>query len=84
MHSLKNSLSFVSGSTQGIGLAIARAFVKKGEQVVVHGRTEAKSREAAEIAGARAFVWGDLSSTAGAVERSRCETASPDDSLLDD
>ena len=66
MHSLKNSLSFVSGSTQGIGLAIARAFVKKGEQVVVHGRTEAKSLEAAESAGARAAVWGDLSSTEGA------------------
>ena len=66
MHSIKNSLSFVSGSTQGIGLAMARAFVKKGAQVVVHGRTEVKSREAAESAGARVAVWGDLSSTEGA------------------
>ena len=45
---------------------MARAFVKKGAQVVVHGRTEAKSREAAESAGARVAVWGDLSSTEGA------------------
>ena len=47
MHTVKNSLTFVSGSTQGIGLAIARAFVENGAQVVVHGRTEAKSCEAA-------------------------------------
>ena len=66
MHSIKNSLTFVSGSTQGIGLAMARAFVKKGAQVVVHGRTEAKSREAAESAESRIAVWGDLSSTEGA------------------
>lgn len=66
MHRIKNSVCFVSGSTQGIGLAIAQAFVKKEAQVVVHGRTEAKSREAAESAGAHACVWGDLSSTEGA------------------
>ena len=45
---------------------MARAFVKKGAQVVVHGRTEAKSREAAESAESRIAVWGDLSSTEGA------------------
>ena len=47
-------------------MAMARAFVKKGAQVVVHGRTEAKSREAAESAESRIAVWGDLSSTEGA------------------
>ena len=66
MHTVKNSLTFVSGSTQGIGLAIARAFVENGAQVVVHGRTKAKSCEAASVIGAFAAVWGDLSSTEGA------------------
>ena len=66
MHTVKNSLTFVSGSTQGIGLAIARAFVENGAQVVVHGRTEVKSCEAAGVIGAPAAVWGDLSSTEGA------------------
>jgi 3-oxoacyl-[acyl-carrier protein] reductase len=66
MHTVKNSLTFVSGSTQGIGLAIARAFVENRAQVVVHGRTEAKSCEAAGVIGAFAAVWGDLSSTEGA------------------
>jgi len=56
MHTVKNSLTFVSGSTQGIGLAIARAFVENGAQVVVHGRTEAKSCEAAGVIGAFAAV----------------------------
>ena len=66
MHAVNNSLTFVSGSTQGIGLAIARAFVENGAQVVVHGRTEVKSCEAAGVIGAFAAVWGDLSSTKGA------------------
>jgi NAD(P)-dependent dehydrogenase (short-subunit alcohol dehydrogenase family) len=66
MHTLKNSLTFVSGSTQGIGLAIARAFVENEARVVVHGRTEVKSREAAGQIGACGAVWGDLSSTDGA------------------
>lgn len=65
---MKKSLTFVSGSTQGIGLAVARAFAEDGAQVVVHGRTEAKSREAAGSIGAHAAVWGDLSSTEGAVD----------------
>ena len=66
MHTVKNSLTFVSGSTQGIGLAIARAFVENGAQVVVHVRSEAKSCKAAGVIGAFAAVWGDLSSTEGA------------------
>ena len=66
MQTLKNSLTFISGSTQGIGLAIAQAFIESGAQVVVHGRREAKSCEAAGVIGARGAVWGDLSTTEGA------------------
>ena len=66
MNNIKGSLTFISGSTQGIGLAIARAFVENGAQVVVHGRTESKAREAASRIGASAAAWGDLSSADGA------------------
>jgi NAD(P)-dependent dehydrogenase (short-subunit alcohol dehydrogenase family) len=68
MQNVKDSLTFVSGSTQGIGLAIARAFVENGAKVIVHGRTEKKSQEAAKVAGASAAAWGDLSSSEGADE----------------
>ena len=66
MDKFKGTLTFVSGSTQGIGLAIARAFAEQGSRVVVHGRTEAKSRQAAGEAGASTAVWGDLSTGGGA------------------
>lgn len=68
MQTVKNSLTFISGSTQGIGQAIARVFVEHGAQVVVHGRSEEKSLEAAARVNACAAVWGDLSSTEGADE----------------
>lgn len=66
MQTVKDSLTFISGSTQGIGLAIARTFVANGAKVIVHGRTEQKSLQAAEAAGASAAAWGDLSSGEGA------------------
>lgn len=66
MQTVEDSLTFISGSTQGIGLAIARTFVANGAKVIVHGRTEQKSLQAAEAAGASAAAWGDLSSGEGA------------------
>ncbi|TBN58356.1 SDR family oxidoreductase [Glaciihabitans arcticus] len=38
--------AFVSGSTQGIGYAIAEALLGEGVDVVINGRTEARVREA--------------------------------------
>ncbi|RFB78373.1 SDR family NAD(P)-dependent oxidoreductase [Methylovirgula sp. 4M-Z18] len=38
---LKNKLALVSGSTAGIGLAIATALAQEGARVIVNGRTEA-------------------------------------------
>ena len=43
---LKEKLAFVSGSTAGIGLAIAKALAAEGAQVVVNGRTEARVSKA--------------------------------------
>lgn len=38
---LKNRLAFVSGSTAGIGYAIAEALSREGARVIVNGRTQA-------------------------------------------
>ena len=60
----------VTGSSSGIGEAIAKAMAAEGASVVVHGRREAEAkRVAAEIkaAGGKAVVaLGDLSTDAGA------------------
>ena len=45
---LKDKTAFVSGSTAGIGLAIAKALAAEGARVVVNGRTEARVVAAAE------------------------------------
>lgn len=38
---LENKLALVSGSTKGIGFAIARALAQEGARVILNGRTEA-------------------------------------------
>lgn len=57
----------VTGATDGIGFETARQLAKGGARVLVHGRTEAKARDAVKrLSGAGAVepVWGDLSSLA--------------------
>src|SRR2546423_11284574 len=51
---LENKLALVSGSTAGIGLAIAKALAAEGARVIVNGRTEVRVKEA--IASIRANV----------------------------
>src|SRR3954454_21383532 len=51
---LENKLALVSGSTAGIGLAIAKALAGEGARVIVNGRTEVRVKEA--IASIRANV----------------------------
>lgn len=62
---IQDQLVFVSGSTQGIGQAIARAFVADGARVIVHGRGEVKTLAAAQEIGAAGGAWGDLATAAG-------------------
>ena len=58
---------FITGSSDGLGLMAARLLIDQGHQVVLHGRNEARSRDALAAApGARAVVSGDLSTIAGA------------------
>lgn len=51
---LTDKLALVSGSTAGIGRAIAAALLDEGARVIVNGRTEASVREAVAELGASA------------------------------
>jgi NAD(P)-dependent dehydrogenase (short-subunit alcohol dehydrogenase family) len=71
---LENKLALVSGSTAGIGLAIATALAGEAAEVIINGRTDDRVAEAIEKIRAlhpkaklRAFA-GDLSTAEGVVE----------------
>ena len=64
---LSGKTALVTGSTQGIGLAIAQGLASAGARVIVNGRTESKVDEAvATIGGAAVGIAADVSDTAGA------------------
>jgi 3-oxoacyl-[acyl-carrier protein] reductase len=67
---LENKLALVTGSSSGIGEAIAKTLAAEGAAVVVHGRDETKAhRVAGEITqsgGRAAIAIGDLADNAGA------------------
>jgi len=53
---------FVTGSTDGIGLATVRALATAGHEVVAHARSHARAREVApQLVGVREVLVGDLS-----------------------
>jgi NAD(P)-dependent dehydrogenase (short-subunit alcohol dehydrogenase family) len=57
----------ITGSSDGLGLLAARLLIRDGHRVVVHGRSERRSRDAlAGAADAETAVTGDLSTIAGA------------------
>jgi NAD(P)-dependent dehydrogenase (short-subunit alcohol dehydrogenase family) len=60
---LKDKLALVTGSTAGIGYAIAEALAREGARVIVNGRTEAAVSEAVSRIGGQTLGFaGDLSS----------------------
>src|ERR1700760_476568 len=66
---LKGKLALVTGSTAGIGYAIAEALVREGARVIVNGRTEAAVSEAVAKMGQGALGFaGDLSKADKAAE----------------
>jgi len=54
---------FITGSADGLGLLAARSLVDLGHRVVLHGRDEARGRQALEkVPGAESVLTADLSS----------------------
>lgn len=67
---LENSVVVITGSSRGIGLALAQTFAEKGARVVINGRTESELKSAEESLVNKAFrilaVQSDVSSSSGA------------------
>lgn len=65
MERLENHAAVVTGSTRGIGAAIAERFAMEGASIVVSGRSEEEGERVAERitsehAGEATFVWADM------------------------
>lgn len=65
MPDLTNKLTLVTGSTKGIGKAIAEAFIDKNSRVVIHGRNRTAVENVRGAIGAFAGVAGDLGTAEG-------------------
>ena len=65
MSDLSNKLTLITGSTKGIGKAIAEAFIDKNARVVIHGRSRPELEKVKQSIGAFACVDGDLGTAAG-------------------
>ena len=75
---LKNKLALVTGSTAGIGFAIARGLLDEGARVVINGRTQQRLDEAVaklKSAGNALGAVGDMSIAAGAAQVVACVNA---------
>ena len=69
---LADELALVTGSTSGIGRAIALRFAAEGAHVVVHGRDEARGdaavREIRDHGGHAVFIAADLADEAACAD----------------
>jgi len=63
---LKDKVALVTGSTKGIGLAIAKALAAEGAKVIVNGRSkESAEKAAASIGNGARGIGADVSTAAG-------------------
>src|SRR6267378_6617608 len=63
---LENKTALITGSTRGIGFAIARLLAEEGANVIVNGRSEASVKAAVTKIGKRAHgVAADVSTAVG-------------------
>jgi len=65
MFDIEGKITLVTGSTKGIGKAIAEAFVKNKAKVIVHGRNSKDAESICHSIGAYAFIDGDLGTEEG-------------------
>jgi NAD(P)-dependent dehydrogenase (short-subunit alcohol dehydrogenase family) len=66
---LQNKTALVTGSTKGIGFAIARLLAAEGASVLINGRNEDSTRAAAQKIGSRARpVAADIGTAAGCAD----------------
>src|SRR6516225_7688885 len=63
---LNGKTALVTGSTAGIGLAIAAALAQEGASVIVNGRTQERVDSAIKSSGAAHGIAADLSTENGA------------------
>jgi NAD(P)-dependent dehydrogenase (short-subunit alcohol dehydrogenase family) len=63
---MKGKTALVTGSTVGIGLAIATALAKEGARVIVNGRTAERVAQAVRTSGAADGIAADMGTEAGA------------------
>ena len=85
MKGLKDKVTIITGSTQGIGFAIAERFVQEGAQVIVTSRDQGRAEEAATRLGAdggKAVGWGvqvtDRESVSAMIDKIKDEYGSID------
>ncbi|MEH6551519.1 MAG: SDR family oxidoreductase [Pseudomonadales bacterium] len=65
MLNIEDKITLITGSTKGIGRAIAETFVEKKARVVVHGRSREEAKNLCSSIGAYAFVDGDVGTAEG-------------------
>lgn len=65
MFDIEERVTLITGSTKGIGEAIAKAFVKNKAKVIVHGRNRKEAESICSSIGAYAFIDGDLGTAEG-------------------
>jgi 3-oxoacyl-[acyl-carrier protein] reductase len=63
---LKGKRALITGSSAGLGEAIARLLAAEGAEVIIHGRNEAVAKSINDIGGRAIYVLGDLSTDGGA------------------
>src|SRR5579863_4447456 len=64
---LEGKSALVTGSTAGIGLAIATALASEGAKVIVNGRTQERVDQAIRASGAAHGIAADMGAEAGAL-----------------